>query len=365
MSTEEANVILNETDYRETIINWIKTTRVQTAMVTALSLWIGYIAVEPLNIQAAIILGVIGLLVHIWGFTLNEVEDYKYDARHGNGEGHPIAQGKVHAGIARYFAWISALTAVGISALYTMSSNIEATLVLLATFIPGYMYDKWSKTHWWSNFYLSAWAALMVLAGSLYAGVPTIYTAGIMIAIAIQIFVQVIQGDLKDLEGPEASLSKRLGVRVDTFETSIYDATNATKKSEKQGIIRYPLIFTALVIISKIVEASVLSFIAIYSVENTSYSVFTQPILVGVYYISLAVTGILFMTTISMCMLYHFDRDELKQKASVHELLSIVFLGLVALSLDLYGALLVGLAPILWYLAVNHVIHSDALNPDI
>lgn len=357
MSGENA-MLLNKLETRERIVEWVKTTRVQTAMVTALALWIGHVTVSPLTWRSAITLGAIGVLIHIWGFTLNEVEDYEYDAREGDASGHPIAKGKVHAGIARNVAWISALLAVSVSAISLYP--IEATLVLLISFVPGYMYDKWSKAHWWSNIYLSMWAALMVLAGSMYYGDPNLYTYLVAVAVGIQIFVQVIEGDLKDIKGSERTFAERLGVNVDTAVSATFDTdkdkTNIQTRSCE--IVNYTRKFTSTVYGLKFLEVALLFYIAL-STANLGYG------RVGAYFTLMVVVAVAFMTSVSMFLVYCFDRDEIKKKSSIHELTSIVLLGVSVAWLDSYGAILVAIAPIIWYLTVNFVIHSGSLNPDI
>lgn len=323
-------------EWRVKLVNWIKTTRIQTAMVTALSLWVGYITVRPLDITSAIFLTLIGLLVHSWGFTLNEVEDYEYDSRVGEVEGHPIAQGKVNAEAARYFAWGAAILAIVVSTLTPY--RVEATVVLAISFIPGYLYDKYSKEHWWSNIYLSAWVLLMVLTGGLYAGSINSFTGLIAAAVAIQILVQVVQGDLKDIKGPENTLVEKLGVKVE------------------EDVIVYTKKFTWLVYGLKLLEASILVFIALVIVDESI--IFPMLIL-------MIVIGVIFMTTVSMFLVNSYDRDKIKQKSSIHEIVSIVFLAVAVSPLSVVSSILIGVAPIIWYIGVNKIIHSGTLNPDI
>jgi 4-hydroxybenzoate polyprenyltransferase len=361
MSFKQRTIGLSGLNVKVKLADWLRTTRVQTAMVTALTLWIGYITVSPISIRSAVILGCIGLLVHVWGFTLNEVEDYRYDAKHGDVTGHPIAKGKVEPSIARYIAWVAGFAAVGMSSLF--SYNTLATVVLISSFIPGYAYNKWSKTHWWSNAYLSLWASAMVVAGALYAGQPNYYTAAIAAAVGIQIFVQVIEGDLKDLMGPESSFVKKMGVKTADIVGSLYDPTESTVERGKKNVsqckvIEYCNSFTSGVYVTKAVEVGLLFFVLSQTVPMGA----NAPV---PYMIIFMAAVIAFFYTLSMFMVYEFDRDQIKRMASAHELVSIVVLGIAVVGLDPRGAILVVAVPILWYLSVNHTIHSSAINPDI
>lgn len=361
MSNTNTEEWVNEAPLNERLNSWIKTTRIQTAMVTSLAIWIGYISVTNIDFRNAILLGVVGLLVHIWGFTLNEVEDYKYDKLHDDIDGHPIAQGKVHADSARVLAWLSAIMAV--ATLTLMGGNIPSIIVLILSFIPGYAYDKWSKTHWWSNGYLSIWAMLMVLTGALYAGTPTIYTAMIATAVGIQIFVQVIQGDLKDLNGHEATFAETCGVSLKNVTGKVLHAKgNSAKACEinksNSTIVSYSGIFSSVIYGMKFLEASIIFMIVFMTLE-------IGGVINHVWLSLVFIAGIAFIVSVSTFMVYIYDRDEIKKKSSTHELLSIVLLGLGVVGLDPMGAMLIIFVPIVWYLATNTVLHSSALNPDI
>lgn len=361
MSQEQSTNTLNDFSTKVKVINWVKTTRVQTAMVTALALWIGYVTVSPLTIQATILLGCIGLLTHIWGFTLNEVQDYEYDLRHGEAGGHPIAQGKVHAGTARYFAWMAGFGAIAISALSPY--DIMATVVLAVSFIPGYMYDQWSKKHWWSNAYLSLWASLVVLSGALHAGQPNYFTALVIPAVGIQIFIQVVEGDLKDLMGPENTFAGKMGVSVEGVVGSLYDPESSDLDDKEVDpnhckVVSYSTPFTAGMYLVKAVEVSLLSIVLL---ETVSFSADIITPFLAVFMASI----IAFFYTLSIFMVYEHDRDRIKKMSSAHELTSIVVLGLAVSGLHLTGAVVIILAPILWYVVVNNTVHSSALNPDI
>lgn len=338
----------------ERIATWIKTTRIQTAMVTALALWIGYISVAPLTLETTIVLGVIGILVHIWGFTLNEVEDYKYDMAHGDMKGHPIAKGEISHVSARKLAWVAA--ALSIITALAFTSNQLATAVLMSSFIPGYLYDKYSKEHWWSNGYLSIWSMLMVLTGALFAGTPTLITAIIGLAVGIQIFVQVIEGDLKDLKGSESSFAKRCGVEVEKKPELIVENLNLDEKHEEW--INHTVQFGVIVYGLKLIEV-----IAVWAVVWLSANTINSIDYIWTTIVFILV--LMFLSTQSMFMLQTYDRDKIKKWSSAHELTSILLLGAAVFRLDPQGAILIAILPIVWYIGTNTLLHSGALNPDI
>lgn len=360
MSNQQYRTKLNNLQVRYRLGKWIKTMRVQTALVTSLAIWGGYITVSPLTFESAVILGFIGLQYHIFGFTMNEVEDYKYDASIGNGSEHPIAKGEVHAGLARYVSWIAFMLSIVISVLSGYS--IYGSIVLMLAVIPALMYNKYSKVHWWSNIYLTIWAMMMVIAGALHAGTPNTISYVLAVAIGIQIFIQVIEGDLKDIAGTERSICDVLGVELKSTEEFINgkdDISFSTIESaESVDVISYTRKFSALVYGLKSVELVILVYVAsIFTSMNMS--------MIRPYILVYFIISIVFITSISMLTVYLYQRDKVKKMSSIHELSAIVLIGASLYPIQHNAGILIAIAPILWYIGVNKVIHSGPLNPDI
>lgn len=343
------------------LLTWIKTTRVQTGLVTSLSLWVGFVSVTSLDIRSTVLLGLIGLSFHIFGFTLNEVKDAEYDASIGNNSVHPIARGDINKESARWLAWSAYIASVIISAISPYSEL--GTLVLILAVIPAYLYDEYSKTHWWSNVYLSVWAGTMVLSGALHAGTPNIITAALMCAVSIQIFVQVMQGDLKDLTGDEESVCRTLGVNLKSSKDYIDNQVGFELDKNKfdineSGIVTYTRKFVGLVYTMKAIEVSLLLFVVYTFIQTvTEYTIIYSTLYFGVF--------ISFVTSLSMFMVWVYDRDLIKKYSSIHELSAIVLVGLTVFSIDPRSGIVIAIAPVIWYIVVNKILHSGALNPDV
>lgn len=354
-------VSISQKKYR--VVQWLKVMRVQTALVTVLSLWAGYVTVSNISVQSALFLGAIGLLFHIFGFTMNEVKDMEYDSKINNGSIHPIASGKIDSKVALYVAWYAfgSLVIISILVSYLYGYPYIATAAIAVSVIPAYMYNEFSKEHWWSNGYLTLWIFMMVLSGSLYAGMPNNITLLLAIGISIQLFVQVIEGDLKDLTGDENTMSERMGVKVQSIHQFLDQKTTVGPKSIPAGaglIVLYSKKFTALVYGLKLIELT--AFIAI-TYTCVGVSPYDMRVYTAIYFGFI----IIFTTSLSSLLVYVYDRDRIKRAASVHELSAIVLIGLTILPLSTNGAILVGVAPILWYIFVNQILYADALNPEV
>lgn len=323
-----------------TLKQWIKVTRVQTAAVTMLALWVGHIVVEPLTIWSATMLGLIGLCIHVWGFTLNEIYDAEYDKIHSKDGDHLIAKEVISKENATMLAWTAG--AISIILYIILVDSLIGMLALLLSFGHGYAYDVRSKKDWFSNIYLAFWVFFTVMAGALSAGNFNFSVAIIGTVLAIQIFVQVIEGDLKDLTGPERTFAERLGVKIDF---------------NSQNIV-YPARFKAFVLGVKGVEVILLYYLLMTAQDFTGISGVVPMIL----FILLA---IVFGRTLRGWMVEEIDRDLIKEQSSKHEISSIVLIGVSLVGYDVWGSLLVALSPVLWYIGVNKVIHKGSLNPDI
>ena len=361
MSNATKDLPQTDLDLRCKVVAWLKTMRIQTALVSALPLWLGFLSVSSLSIYNIAILGVIGITYHIFGFTLNEVMDKDHDASIGNDSVHPIARGEVNQQKAKILSVIALGVSIAISAISMYS--LSGTVLLAVSSIPAYTYNKYSKSHWWSNFYLSTWIFMMVLVGSLYAGSPTTITLALGIAVSIQIFIQVVEGDLKDLTGDEESICRRLGVKlvsnVEYLKKNTplnYDTDNM--QISEHYIVAYTKRFVGLVYSLKFLEITLFMWVAYSMWAFTGY----YTLVYGIAFYSVV---IVFITSLSMFMVYVYDRDSIKKYSSIHELSFVAIAGLTAIASDPRTGLIVCLAPIMWFLVTNKIIHSGSLNPDI
>jgi hypothetical protein len=337
---------------------WAKTTRIQTAMVTSLAIWLGWLSSRPITLDVVVVLTVIGLLVHVWGFTMNEIHDYEHDRKNHTGSGHPIAQGLVDKGHASLVSSLSGIGSVVIASIANL--NTMGVIFLGLSFIPGYMYNKWSKEHWWSNIYLSLWAILMVLSGAGFAGQFTQTTYVLSVVLGIQIFVQVIEGDIKDIVNGENTFTQACGVDVVQVQGVHLSTDNKVIQNGKSpsSLIQYSVLFTAIIYGLKLIQLGLLIHVATTGSALYSYGMY-------IWIAVMAVLSISFITTVSMFLVYNFDRDYIKKKSSIHEITSIFLIAASVYPISKTGSILILVVPPLWYFFVNVLVHSGMTNPDI
>jgi hypothetical protein len=285
------------------------------------------------------VLGIVGVLLHIWGFVLNEVKDKEYDERYSDSSGHPLAGGDISTTHASAVAWGAGGIAIAFSAV--IFNSLFGIILLLMSFAAGTFYNIYSKQHWWSNAYLSAWVLLLTFSGAAFAGSFSVFTWAIGGALAIQIFVQVIEGDMKDILGPEHTMAERMGVKCD-----------------EEHIMSYPTRFRKAINVLKMVELGLVGYIVYANIDLTNI---LDIVILGV----LSIFASIFIATTTYYLTARLDRDKIKKRSSIHELASVVMLGISSYWLDYQSAIFIALAPVVWYVLVNKILHSGAMNPDI
>lgn len=340
---------------------WVKTMRLQTALVTSITLIAGYITVSPLTLKSTAVLTITGILFHIFAFTMNEVEDSDYDSRIDNESHHPIAEGEVDSELARLISWSAYLASIAIP--IVAGYKMEVAGMIIAAGIPTYFYNRYSKVHWWSNSYVSVWASLMVFAGAMSAGTPNMITLGVAAILSLQAFVQSIQGGLKDITGDEESFCKTMGVRLMSAkkymnDNMVLDTSGSMRNVKDVDVLAYTKKFLVSMYTMKIAQVVILMLI-LY--QYLDLSIWYMRVFLLVYFVGV----VIFFTSLNVLTVYIYDRERIKRAASVHEITSIVLLGLTLTTLDPHGGMVVAIAPILWYLSVNGLVHSSTLAPDV
>lgn len=318
------------------IATYLQTLRLQTAMVTSAALWIGYASINIPDIKALAVLTLLGMLIHIWGFGLNEVQDAEYDSEKDESGSHPIAEGKVSKDIVKIIVNSSLILSIFLAAVIIEESfgYIAYTIMI----ITGYIYNKFSKQIWYSNFVLSAWAFAMTFIGASIAGAVTIYTFSFAVLLSAQIFVQVIQGDLKDINGSEETLAEKLGVEVNE---------QAISYSWKFNFVLY--LFKFIIQLPLAVAIFWSNLVSPHGGGVVIFSVFT----------------LLFIATAIRWPINELDRGKIKERSAQHEIISMAFIAWTIYPVSASVAVFMCLAPPVWYGFVNRIIYDNVLNPSI
>jgi len=322
------------------IVNWVRVSRVQTAGVTVMAVLLGAITVRSPTVFEASMLIATGLFVHVWGFSQNEVMDSEFDRPHNNLEVHPIARGEISKKKATIFSYASIAIA---GVFFGQIAGVVATITLGISTLFGFLYNKTSKDKYYSGVFLSLWSGLLTLSGALALGSLNIWTIVFAIAISLHAITHIIEGDIKDITGPEQTLIGEFGAYMKLVEPKV-----SYPKDLKAIIYGLDLFY------------GLLLFVPLYFRTNGI------PQYASALLFLIGANIILVMLALMRNVLHaNFERDSLKQLFSAHEILSVALISLSALLFDIWVAAGIVIFVPVWYIGVNKLIYSEALNPSI
>jgi len=170
------------------------------------------------TLSAFFVLLAIGVLVHIFGFTMNEYRDIDVDRLSPDLNEKPLVKGSISPRTAWWIFQISWVLALIVNAV--VFREILSFILLAVSIIFGAVYNRCSKRLGYMEFTLAAWVFFFVLSGNA-AVTGDISELGVMVAAVA--FFQIlfntgISGAFKDIDhdpaGKGATTPLRMGVRV-------------------------------------------------------------------------------------------------------------------------------------------------------
>jgi len=325
---------------KDKFAEWGRLVRLHTVAASATVAFIGHLTVAPIDFGTAIALFVIVSLIHMAGCTLNDLYDLEYD----NNDPEKVNRPLVSGAITPESAWGVSYTMIFVALILMMIVDPVLFLVGAILLVFGLHYNTQSKDSLLTDFSFAIWETGLVLVGAVIAGGFNIVTAMFCAFIFIQAFYQIQEGSMKDIRGPENTLLKRIGVRVEDCKM-VYPSWF---KSTTYGVKLFQVVLIWLAIYAQ------------YAFNGATFSIFVGAVLVAV-----AVNSIVFIHSVSVWLVDEFDRDEIIKGFTIHELTGAI-IALLALYPSAPGNIvnLIVFIP-LWVLAVNYLIHKEALIPSI
>jgi 4-hydroxybenzoate polyprenyltransferase len=300
----------------------------------------------------------VGIMVHIFGQTLNEYADLKIDKENPELAGKPLVSGVISKGEAIAVMVVSfVLIFVVAIPLYTMISFI----VLVLVGVCGIAYDLLSKKFVHSPILIAGWAFFLGLFGGVAAGeygnltdVPMLVYIICLLG-ALQMWTNTaILGHIKDLKNDAEcglrTFAIELGVRVDD-------------RKDPPGL-HIPINFRVMTILIQVLNLA-LAFIPIvfFSAFYKGTDLFTTIIV----FLGLVLLSIFAMLA-QVNTMWHktFERGKLMQLMSVREV-AVYFL-VIVLVYPMVGpvlALVFIFLPLVWFAAVNWLFTGKVFQPAI
>ena len=193
-------------------------------------------------------LGIVGVLVHIFGFAMNEHRDIEIDRRSSELQIKPLVKGTIstkNAFIIYQTAWVLALFVNFLFFRQLLSIGLLAVSILF-----GALYNLYSKKLAYVEIFLAAWTFFFVLSGNAAVN-GQVDSLGVMVAVIsfFQILFNTgISGAFKDCDhdpvGKGETTPLRMGVRVFQGRISVpgkFILYSFLVKSAQVGIVMLPL----------------------------------------------------------------------------------------------------------------------------
>lgn len=300
-----------------------------------------------------LLLFVMGSLLHIYGFVLNEWADVEVDRASPDLRHKPLVSGE----ISRKEAFWTAIVAGALSfvALALVTLDPVTHLALLASVLVAGAYDLFGKKAP-LDVLLAGSITLLFLVGAMSLGhFDPSYDKHMTIFLCIgglqflqNLYQNAIEGGIKDADHDAAAGARTYGALLGVRVT-------------EEGELETGWSFTNSAMIMKGVQIALLLYTAI---EVTALGLMEcSTILWGVLIMAIFV---MMVTSSMMLPPVRFDRSRLKRIFSIHELAT--FAAIMVVILPLIGewrTLILFLLPMVWFGAVNRLLFGGTLEPGV
>ncbi|KYK25380.1 hypothetical protein AYK24_04975 [Thermoplasmatales archaeon SG8-52-4] len=329
------------------ICEYLRLFRLHTGAATASAPLIGGIIMGQRQIPALVVLFIIGIFYHIFGFVLNEYVDVNVDKKSDDLKEKPLVRGSISKKQALYIVIISIICSYFFILIFFRSIYTLSFLSLSLIF--GGLYDIYGKKILGLDFVLAGGFFFLCLTG---ASTISIDFNNLIYLFCLLYFFQIVynnsvEGGLKDVghdfSAGAKTLATSMGVTVE----------KGTLRVTKSFVIfSYTLRFIFLGLIFILGFQSQLLFWS----DKHILEIILILLLIIVY----------FVTLFSFLRSIKFDRARLKRTFSINEMASffmvlIVLSPLIGINLTLFLIVL----PAVWYLVFNVVLYGKLIEPRV
>lgn len=198
--------------YNTQLGKWLQLVRIQSTPLTAISLSIGYFTVTS-SFDSIITLIFVGALGH-WGFyAVNDIYDRDIDSTQ-NKVNKPLVSGDISMRAAKIVS-VCLIGASLVGAILWFPSFATASYLIAC--VLGWHYNKYSKEHTYSSFYLGGWGMAIIFTGGFYARGANIITLLLALLLGVHMVWMTVIGDLKDIENDEPNLPHKYDCHISKF----------------------------------------------------------------------------------------------------------------------------------------------------
>lgn len=341
------------------ILEYLRLARFQTAGTTSILLVIGFLTVlgssgmadvSPFDI---LILLIIGIMMHIFGFVLNEYCDIEVDRHAKLLLDKPLVSGRISPKKALTFVGIAFAVAYLLTILFFFSAYTILVLFLSTIFV--IIYDVLGKKVPGLDISLAAGTGIFLILGG-YAFLsnkpdaalpPLIYVFSFLVFLQI-LFNNAVEGGLKDVKSDASA-----GVRTLAMVLGVKPPLKINKGFK---IFAYGIKIIHLLIV----------WLVLINLQDFVASTINAPYLFGTYIFAALFSLAILYTTWNFLENEIGDREKLKRIFSIHEistayLVIIVLLPIIGIGLTLFLLVL----PLFWYIGFNALLYGNPMCPNV
>jgi len=304
----------------------------------ALSMW----TTGTLSAWKLVILFIIGILSHVYGFVLNDVIDFKVDKLSKDLTARPLVRGSISRRRAGVFAVSCMIASFVLSFVFfsALGQFLFLMLLLIIAFLFATVYNVTSKKYPGMDLFVAGAMFFGILFGASTIGTPSALAWIVAFIGGLQVlFMNMINGAIKDIdhdkEGSANTIAIRLGANVHA------------------GIIALPLSFKTTGYLIEI-GRTVLLFIP-FIFLGLQPRIWQIPLLI--------VFSILtFFSIYKLYSIKAFDRNRIRKSIGVIVIFMYATTPIMLSSLNTYFILFALIQPV-WFFCSNLLLHKTVFEP--
>lgn len=330
---------------KEIILEYVRLIRLSTAGNEIGVVLLGGFAMGMRDISSIILLVLIGLFGHIFGYTLNEYVDVEVDKKLSYKIRKPLVSGvipKKHALIISFLA-CAVVYFLTLFFFFSLLSIVLLTVALISTMI----YDFYGKKIPFSDFVVAGTLGIFLLFGAstVSSSFPNVIFIASLVFFFDVVFMNFVEGGLKDIDHDSSAGAKTMASRMGV--------------SVRDNKLIIPIGFKIFGYSLRIIYFILILSIGFQPESNLWYSDFNAlHIIVG------------FLTLLVILSSHKLLHYPVFDKTKMYKLFAITNISSVTLLLMMLYPLLgpwviltLFLLPLLWYTILNRLMYEKALQP--
>jgi len=290
---------------------------------------------KTIDLKIIFILFFLGILTHIWGCYNNDRLDLEIDKKAKYCSHKPLVTGSISIKSAKTIEYLCLLSVIIVFII--ISSKISTISYLSVGIILAYLYNRYNKSNMFINIIGQMYATFFALTGmSVIIDFDFIVFLSCIIMGLNGVYLNIIEADIKDIEGDKINVPKSLGVRF--IKGKVANLKKFYILNEVIKIIMYILVF---------------------------YILYLEKVVLNVYLITSIFIFLNLIIRIFLFKKLKDDREKIKPFIALQELSSILFISMIYFIIHPIIPFLIIIFVLLWLTVWNKILWNTYLRPQV